>query len=104
MQRIIPSPVLQSRIHGFILITLVSKMKVLAALIIVIVATGWAVSSFAVEDEEWLFRQALQNLQRKNFNKSLPVLEDLVRTHPINPSYWFNLGNTYYALGRYDKA
>lgn len=66
----------------------------------------WGVSETArgAETSRELFTQSMDLYAKGSFAESAKILSSLVGTEPQNSLYWFNLGNAYFMMQKYDKA
>ncbi|MCB0421487.1 MAG: hypothetical protein KDD61_10860 [Bdellovibrionales bacterium] len=60
--------------------------------------------SLASSEEELLFLEAMQLVEKKNYVDAELNLKKLVRSSPRNGLYWFNLGNTQYLQKKWNLA
>ncbi len=68
-----------------------------------VVPAQQAVELADVPRESWLQLLLALRLTRKEFEESVPILEELVTRYP-KKAYWLNLSTVYGALGNYEEA
>ncbi len=61
-------------------------------------------SNHAFSNQSAEFGSALQLFTSKNYEQSRRAFFELVKRHPKNNVYWFNLANSYFMLGQYRNA
>ena len=64
----------------------------------------WSSGAFPATAPDPDFRRALRFYRNAAFEQSARILAHLVKIHPENPLYWFNLGNSLFRLKQYEAA